>query len=51
MGIETRVTWADITWNPWQGCHKVSTECANCYTFYEPSEWLDRIDFGDSHAD
>ena len=23
----------EITWNPWHGCHKVSSGCSNCYMF------------------
>jgi protein gp37 len=31
VGANTGIQWADHTWNPWQGCHKVSAGCANCY--------------------
>lgn len=31
MGDLTRISWTDATWNPWQGCHKVSPGCKNCY--------------------
>jgi len=31
MGKTTGITWADATWNPWVGCTKVSSGCANCY--------------------
>lgn len=27
------LTPADMTWNPWQGCHKVSAGCRLCYMF------------------
>lgn len=27
----TGISWADVTWNPITGCHKVSPGCANCY--------------------
>lgn len=33
MGLETAISWTDYTWNPWQGCTKVSPACANCYMF------------------
>jgi protein gp37 len=28
---ETRIEWADFTFNPWIGCAKVSAGCAHCY--------------------
>ncbi|MFB6211576.1 MAG: DUF5131 family protein [Halobacteriales archaeon] len=28
---ETDISWADYTWNPVHGCHKVSPGCRNCY--------------------
>lgn len=31
MGSETKIQWADATWNPWRGCTKVSPGCKNCY--------------------
>jgi protein gp37 len=31
MGIETKIQWAHHTFNPWRGCSKVHTGCANCY--------------------
>lgn len=33
MGERTEISWTDATWNPWQGCTKVSPACANCYMF------------------
>lgn len=27
------LTQADMTWNPWEGCHKVSAGCRLCYMF------------------
>lgn len=35
MGDTTRIAWADKTWNPWQGCTKVSPACKHCYMFRE----------------
>jgi protein gp37 len=35
MGERTGIEWADATWNPWMGCHKVSEGCRNCYMFRE----------------
>lgn len=28
---ETLIEWADLTWNLWSGCQKVSAGCKNCY--------------------
>lgn len=28
---ETKIEWADFTWNPWIGCQKVSPACDFCY--------------------
>jgi protein gp37 len=33
MGETTAIAWTDRTWNPWQGCHKVSPGCLNCYMY------------------
>jgi protein gp37 len=31
MSEKTNISWTDATWNPWQGCTKVSPGCAHCY--------------------
>jgi protein gp37 len=31
MSDTTKIEWADATFNPWEGCTKVSAGCANCY--------------------
>jgi protein gp37 len=33
MASQTGISWTDATYNPWQGCHKVSPGCAHCYMF------------------
>jgi protein gp37 len=33
MGDRTNIAWTDRTWNPWQGCHRVSEACKRCYMF------------------
>lgn len=33
MGDRTAIQWTDKTWNPGQGCKKVSEGCRNCYMF------------------
>ncbi|OGC10168.1 hypothetical protein A2V82_10335 [candidate division KSB1 bacterium RBG_16_48_16] len=35
MGERSHIGWTDDTWNPWQGCHKVSEECRYCYMYRE----------------
>lgn len=31
MAENTKIEWADHTWNPWMGCQKVGAPCDNCY--------------------
>jgi protein gp37 len=31
MGANTKIEWADHTFNPWIGCTKISPACDNCY--------------------
>jgi protein gp37 len=31
MGEQTKIEWADHTWNPWIGCQKVGKPCDFCY--------------------
>lgn len=33
MGSTTNIQWCDRSWNPWQGCQKVSPGCEKCYMF------------------
>lgn len=33
MGKFSEIQWTNATWNPWQGCKKVSTGCKNCYMY------------------
>jgi len=39
MGERTEIAWTDHTWNPWQGCHKVSEACANCYMYRDKKRY------------
>lgn len=39
MGEKTHITWTESTWNPWQGCHKVSQGCKNCYMFRQKRQF------------
>lgn len=31
MSENTKIEWADMTWNPWRGCEKISPGCKFCY--------------------
>jgi protein gp37 len=31
--LGTAIEWTDATWNPWQGCTKVSPGCEHCYMY------------------
>lgn len=33
MADETKISWADHTWNPWEGCTRISEGCRHCYMF------------------
>lgn len=39
MAESTGIEWAHATWNPWQGCKKVSPGCAKCYMFREKTKY------------
>lgn len=39
MGEKTEITWTDATWNPWQGCHRISSGCKNCYMYRDKERY------------
>jgi protein gp37 len=39
MGRNTRIGWADDTWNPWQGCLKISPGCKYCYMYSDKTRY------------
>lgn len=41
MSDRTGIAWTDHTWNPWQGCTKVSPGCAHCYMYGEKTRYGD----------
>lgn len=39
MSKDSAIGWTNSTWNPWRGCHKVSTGCQNCYMYREQKRY------------
>lgn len=39
MGDRTTIHWTQKTWNPWQGCIKVSPGCKNCYMYRDMTRY------------
>lgn len=39
MGENSGISWTNHTWNPWQGCKKVSPGCKNCYMFRDKKRY------------
>ena len=39
MGAHTAIEWTEKTWNPWQGCRKVSPGCAHCYMYRDKARY------------
>lgn len=39
MGELTAIAWTEKTWNPVQGCHKISAGCKHCYMFAEKTRY------------
>ncbi len=33
MGENSKIEWTQHTWNPWQGCKRISDACEHCYMF------------------
>lgn len=46
MGTETKIEWANSTWNPWVGCSKEHTGCLNCYAEASMATWLKKVKWG-----
>lgn len=42
----TKIEWADHTFNPWVGCTKVSPGCANCYAEALMDRRFGRVEWG-----
>ncbi len=39
MGETTAISWTGATWNPWQGCRKISAGCDRCYAETLTERW------------
>lgn len=39
MSENTAIQWADHSWNPWTGCHKVSSGCKFCYMMRDKEKY------------
>lgn len=39
MGDKTAIEWTRYTWNPFQGCYKISDGCKNCYMYAEKKRY------------
>lgn len=39
MAKDTGIETTNSTWNPWQGCHKVSEGCRHCYMYREKMQY------------
>jgi len=39
MGKDTKISWANHTFNPWMGCDEVSPGCDNCYAKVQVERW------------
>jgi protein gp37 len=46
MTDATAISWADSTFNPWQGCTKVSPACDNCYAEALNLRFADGVNWG-----
>lgn len=39
MSERSAIEWTNASWNPWQGCTKVSAGCDNCYMFTDKKRY------------
>lgn len=46
MATNTKIEWCDHTFNPWEGCTKVSPGCANCYAEARNKRWAGGANWG-----
>jgi protein gp37 len=46
MTENTKIEWADHTWNPWIGCAKISPACDHCYAEAMMDTRLGQVEWG-----
>ncbi|NEI71065.1 DUF5131 family protein [Rhizobium lusitanum] len=46
MAEETLISWADMTFNPWIGCTRVSPACDHCYAAHLMETRMGRVQWG-----
>lgn len=46
MADETNISWADMTFNPWIGCMRVSPACDGCYAAHLMETRMGRVQWG-----
>lgn len=46
MADETLISWADMTFNPWVGCTRVSPACDGCYAAHLMETRMGRVQWG-----
>src|SRR5690606_26483282 len=42
----SHIEWTTHTWNPWEGCTKVSPACRHCYAEHNSDTRWGRVDWG-----
>ncbi len=46
MADETLISWADMTFNPWVGCTRISPACDGCYAAHLMETRMGRVQWG-----
>lgn len=46
MADETLISWADMTFNPWVGCARISPACDGCYAAHLMETRMGRVEWG-----
>ncbi|MGQ8632673.1 DUF5131 family protein, partial [Agrobacterium sp. DKPNP3] len=46
MAETTKISWADMTFNPWIGCTRLSPACDGCYAAFLMETRMGRAEWG-----